>query len=164
MDWTALRRTVATAVRFLDRAIDLSFYPTPEAAAANRRWRPIGLGVMGLADVFFRLRLDFDSDEARELSTLIAEQVALAAYETSADLAERHGRHPAYGETRTADGVLHLDHWPEASPALPERWAALGARNPPAGLRNSRRVAMAPTPSIASIAGSAGGAVPTVAN
>ncbi|MFL6073961.1 MAG: ribonucleoside-diphosphate reductase subunit alpha [Mycobacteriales bacterium] len=164
MDWSALRRTVATAVRFLDRAIDLSFYPTAEAAAANRRWRPIGLGVMGLADVFFRLRLDFDSAEARALSTLIAEQIALTAHETSAELAERHGRHPAYAETRTADGVLHPDHWPDAAMALPERWAALRTRIARVGLRNSLLVAIAPTATIASIAGCAECVEPLVSN
>ncbi|MBB5077942.1 ribonucleotide reductase alpha subunit [Nonomuraea endophytica] len=61
LDWERLAGTVRTAVRFLDRIIDLGFYPTPEAEKANRRWRPIGLGVMGPADVFFALRLPFDS-------------------------------------------------------------------------------------------------------
>lgn len=61
IDWERLRSTVRTAVRFLDRTIDRGFYPTPEAEKANRKWRPVGLGVMGLADVFFTLRLPFDS-------------------------------------------------------------------------------------------------------
>jgi ribonucleoside-diphosphate reductase alpha chain len=56
-DWEKLGRTVRTAVRQLDRVIDLNFYPTPEAAASNARWRPVGLGLMGLQDVFFQLRL-----------------------------------------------------------------------------------------------------------
>ncbi|WP_068924363.1 ribonucleoside-diphosphate reductase subunit alpha [Planobispora rosea] len=150
LDWERLRRTVRTAVRFLDRTIDLGFYPTPEAEAANRRWRPIGLGVMGLADVFFALRLPFDSPEALELSTRIAEEIALAAYGTSADLAAERGRHPSYDDTRAAAGVLHPDHYGAAdSPA----WAALRARIAETGLRNSLMIAIAPTATIASIAG-----------
>ncbi|MEV0236320.1 ribonucleoside-diphosphate reductase subunit alpha [Nonomuraea sp. NPDC050786] len=150
MDWERLRGTVRTAVRFLDRTIDLGFYPTPEAEAANRRWRPIGLGVMGLADVFFALRLPFDSPRALELSTRIAEEIALAAYDTSADLAAERGRHPSYADTRAAGGVLHPDHYGAgASP----RWAALREKVAATGLRNSLMIAIAPTATIASIAG-----------
>ncbi|KAB2382749.1 ribonucleoside-diphosphate reductase subunit alpha [Actinomadura montaniterrae] len=153
IDWDRLRATVRTAVRFLDRTIDRGFYPTPEAETANRKWRPVGLGVMGLADVFFTLRLPFDSAEARELSTRIAEEIALAAYAASADLAEAHGPLPAYAETRTARGQLHLDHFPDAAPARPAEWDALRARIAEVGLRNSLLIAIAPTATIASIAG-----------
>ncbi|QFY11119.1 ribonucleoside-diphosphate reductase subunit alpha [Nonomuraea phyllanthi] len=150
LDWDRLRGTVRTAVRFLDRTIDLGFYPTPEAESANKRWRPIGLGVMGLADVFFRLRLPFDSKEALELSTRIAEEIALAAYDTSADLAAERGRHPSYGDTRAAGGVLHPDHYGAgASP----RWDAVREKIGATGLRNSLMIAIAPTATIASIAG-----------
>ncbi|GGQ10477.1 ribonucleoside-diphosphate reductase [Actinomadura coerulea] len=153
VDWERLRSTVRTAVRFLDRTIDRGFYPTPEAEKANRKWRPVGLGVMGLADVFFTLRLPFDSAEARELSTRIAEEIALAAYHASADLAAAHGPLPAYDATRTARGELHLDHFPDAAPSRPADWEALRARVAEVGLRNSLLVAIAPTATIASIAG-----------
>ncbi|MEV4217524.1 ribonucleoside-diphosphate reductase subunit alpha [Nonomuraea sp. NPDC049725] len=150
LDWERLRGTVRTAVRFLDRTIDLGFYPTPEAETANKKWRPIGLGVMGLADVFFALRLPFDSGPALALSTRIAEEIALAAYDTSADLAAERGRHPSYDDTRAAAGVLHPDHYGAA--ATP-RWDALRAKIAVTGLRNSLMVAIAPTATIASIAG-----------
>ncbi|TYB49585.1 ribonucleoside-diphosphate reductase subunit alpha [Actinomadura chibensis] len=153
VDWERLRATVRTAVRFLDRTIDRGFYPTPEAEAANRKWRPVGLGVMGLADVFFTLRLPFDSDEARELSTRIAEEIALAAYGASADLAAANGPLPAYEQTRTARGFLHLDHFPDAAPERPGEWERLRARVAEVGLRNSLLIAIAPTATIASIAG-----------
>ncbi|TYB68712.1 ribonucleoside-diphosphate reductase subunit alpha [Nonomuraea sp. PA05] len=149
VDWERLRRTVRTAVRFLDRTIDLGFYPTPEAEAANKRWRPIGLGLMGLADVFFALRLPFDSPRALELSTRISEEIALAAYDTSADLAAERGRHPSYADTRAAGGVLHPDHYTAPTP----RWDALREKIARTGLRNSLMIAIAPTATIASIAG-----------
>ncbi|MFJ2029581.1 ribonucleoside-diphosphate reductase subunit alpha [Streptosporangium sp. NPDC087985] len=150
IDWARLRRTVRTAVRFLDRTIDLGFYPTPEAETANRKWRPIGLGLMGLADVFFALRLPFDSPRALELSTRISEEIALAAYATSADLAVERGRHPSYDETRAAGGVLHPDHY--GAGRSPE-WERLRERIAETGLRNSLMIAIAPTATIASIAG-----------
>src|SRR5262249_27913787 len=52
-DFEKLARTVRTAVPMLDRVIDINYYPVEQAASANNRWRPVGLGVMGLQDVFF---------------------------------------------------------------------------------------------------------------
>ncbi|MDQ3610587.1 MAG: ribonucleoside-diphosphate reductase subunit alpha [Actinomycetota bacterium] len=152
VDWGKLRDTVQMAVPFLDRVIDINYYPTEQAAASNPRWRPVGLGVMGLQDVFFALRLPFDSDAARELSTRIAEEIYLTALETSADLAEQHGAHPAFGETRAAGGQLQPDLW-DVTPTQSSRWTALRERVALSGLRNSLLVAIAPTATIASIAG-----------
>jgi ribonucleoside-diphosphate reductase alpha chain len=152
IDWERLRQTVRTAVTFLDRVIDVNYYPTPQAAASNPRWRPVGLGVMGLQDVFFALRLPFDSAGATQLSTRIAEEVYLTALEASADLAEAHGPHPAYPQTRAAAGHLQPDLW-DVTPTQTERWAALRSRIAEHGLRNSLLVAIAPTATIASIAG-----------
>ncbi|MFF3490653.1 ribonucleoside-diphosphate reductase subunit alpha [Streptomyces sp. NPDC002795] len=152
IDWERLDETVRTAVTFLDRVVDINFYPTDQAGRSNARWRPVGLGAMGLQDVFFKLKLPFDSAEARALSTRIAERVMLAAYEASADLAERNGPLPAWEKTRTARGVLHPDHY-DVQLTWPERWAALRERIASVGMRNSLLLAIAPTATIASIAG-----------
>ncbi|AXE22899.1 ribonucleoside-diphosphate reductase subunit alpha [Streptomyces globosus] len=152
MDWERLDETVRTAVTFLDRVVDINFYPTEQAGRSNAKWRPVGLGAMGLQDVFFKLRLPFDSAEAKALSTKIAERIMLAAYEASADLAEKHGPVPAWAETRTAQGVLHPDHY-GTERAWPERWEALRTRIAETGMRNSLLLAIAPTATIASIAG-----------
>ncbi|MFF8641819.1 ribonucleoside-diphosphate reductase subunit alpha [Streptomyces sp. NPDC015345] len=150
--WDRLDETVRTAVTFLDRVVDINFYPTEQAGRSNAKWRPVGLGAMGLQDVFFQLKLPFDSPEARALSTRIAERIMLAAYEASADLAEREGPLPAWEKTRTARGVLHPDHY-GVELTWPERWAALRARIATTGMRNSLLLAIAPTATIASIAG-----------
>ncbi|MFI1481143.1 ribonucleoside-diphosphate reductase subunit alpha [Streptomyces sp. NPDC020747] len=152
IDWDRLDSTVRTAVTFLDRVVDINFYPTEQAGRSNARWRPVGLGAMGLQDVFFKLRLPFDSAEAKALSTRIAERVMLAAYEASVDLAERNGPLPAWEKTRTAQGVLHPDHY-DVELNWPERWAALRERITSVGMRNSLLLAIAPTATIASIAG-----------
>jgi ribonucleoside-diphosphate reductase alpha chain len=152
IDWDKLRRTVRTAVPFLDRVIDLTFYPSEQAAASNPRWRPVGLGVMGLQDVFFALRLAFDSAQARELSTHIAEEIYLTALEASADLAAESGPHPAFGQTRAAAGQLQPDLW-DVTGMQAARWKTLRKRISQTGLRNSLLIAIAPTATIASIAG-----------
>ncbi|HEY3496985.1 MAG TPA: ribonucleoside-diphosphate reductase subunit alpha [Polyangiaceae bacterium] len=151
-DFQKLARTVRTAVRQLDRVIDLNHYPIPTARASNERWRPVGLGVMGLQDVFFQLRLPFDAPAARELSRRIAEEIYFEALSTSIDLAREKGPHAAFAETRAREGFLQFDAW-SVVPEDGARWQALRARLREHGLRNSLLVAIAPTATIASIAG-----------
>ncbi|GHH89537.1 ribonucleoside-diphosphate reductase [Streptomyces capitiformicae] len=152
IDWERLDETVRTAVTFLDRVIDINFYPTEQASRSNAKWRPVGLGCMGLQDVFFKLRLPFDSAEAKALSTRIAERIMLAAYETSVDLAMGRGYHPTFERTRAAQGWLQPDHY-DVELTWPERWEALRDEMAIGGLRNSLLIAIAPTATIASIAG-----------
>jgi ribonucleoside-diphosphate reductase alpha chain len=152
VDWARLAQTVRTAVRFLDRVIDINFYPSSEAAASNPKWRPVGLGLMGLQDLFFHLRLPFDSQAASNLSTKISEEIYFHALSESCELAKIHGPHPAYAETRIASGHLHFDGW-NVDVDNQERWQELRERIREHGLRNSLLIAIAPTATIASIAG-----------
>ncbi|HMH67982.1 MAG TPA: ribonucleoside-diphosphate reductase subunit alpha [Pinirhizobacter sp.] len=153
-DYGKLASTVRTAVRQLDRVIDLNFYPIATAKTANMKWRPVGLGVMGLQDVFFKLRLPFDSEEAKKLSTRIAEEIYFHALVTSNELAEQHGAHPGFAESRAANGDLQFDYWPQATPSdVDGRWTQLRQAIKAHGLRNSLLIAIAPTATIASIAG-----------
>jgi ribonucleoside-diphosphate reductase alpha chain len=151
-DFEKLKNTVRTAVRFLDRVIDINFYPTEEAAVSNRKWRPVGLGLMGLQDVLFQLRLPFDCDTARNLSRRIQEEIYFHALDESCELARLLGRHPNFDETRTAQGLLQFDLW-NVHPDDSERWDALKERIREHGLRNSLLTAIAPTATIASIVG-----------
>lgn len=162
-DFDKLAKTVRTAVKFLDRVIDINYYPIPTASDSNLKWRPVGLGVMGLQDALFRLRLPFDSKEAIELSRRVQEEIYFHALETSCELAEAYGPHPSFQETRAADGLLQFDLW-GASTTEPARWEKLKARIKKAGLRNSLLIAIAPTATIASIVGSYESIEPMVSN
>jgi ribonucleoside-diphosphate reductase alpha chain len=108
---------------------------------------------MGLQDVFFKLRLPFDSTEALAISTRIAEEIYFQALSQSSEIAEEVGAHPGFAETRAANGELQFDYWPNAEPHDPARWEALRERIKAHGLRNSLLIAIAPTATIASIAG-----------
>ncbi|MBX3200463.1 MAG: ribonucleoside-diphosphate reductase subunit alpha [Labilithrix sp.] len=152
LDWDKLARTVRVAVRQLDQVIDLNYYAIPSARASNERWRPVGLGLMGLQDLFFQMRLPFDAPEARELSRRISEEVYFHALSASTELAAQKGAHPAFADTRAARGELQFDAW-DVVPADGARWEALRQRVREQGLRNSLIVAIAPTATIASIAG-----------
>jgi ribonucleoside-diphosphate reductase alpha chain len=151
-DFARLGETVDVAVRQLDRVIDRTWYPIDKAGRGNMKWRPVGLGMMGLQDVFFKLNLPFDSEEAKRLQARIAEEIYYHALKASADLAEELGAHETFPETRAAKGQLQFDLW-GTTPSQPERFEALKARIAEVGLRNSLLVAIAPTATIASIVG-----------
>ncbi len=152
LDFDKLAHTVEAAVRQLDRVIDLNFYPIAAARSSNLRWRPVGLGLMGLQDVFFKLRLPFDSEPARALSRRISAEVYFHALRTSCELAREHGAHPSFAQSRAANGELQFDSWGVA-PDDAERWRDLKSEIRTHGLRNSLLIAIAPTATIASIAG-----------
>ncbi|HEX4493785.1 MAG TPA: ribonucleoside-diphosphate reductase subunit alpha [Acidimicrobiia bacterium] len=151
-DFHKLARTVRTAIRQLDRVIDLNYYPIASTKRSNLRWRPVGLGVMGLQDVFFQLGWAFDAPDARALSKKIAEEVYFHALRASVELARDKGKHPSFDDTRAARGELQFDAW-GVTPSDVARWDALRAEIREVGLRNSLMIAIAPTATIASIAG-----------
>jgi len=151
-DFEKLGGTVRAAIPMLDRVIDINYYPIRQAASSNARWRPVGLGVMGLQDVLFQLRLPFDAPEAVALSSRIQEEIYYAALHTSCELAEKFGAHESFPETRLAQGKFQFDLW-NVQPADADRWNALRERIVNSGVRNSLLIAVAPTATIASIAG-----------
>jgi ribonucleoside-diphosphate reductase alpha chain len=147
-----LAATVATAIPMLDRVIDINFYPIEAAARSNASWRPVGLGVMGLQDVFFQLHIPFDAPEALALSTQIQEEIYYSALNASCTLAEEFGAHENFAETRIAEGHFQFDLW-NVKPANNARWETLRQRIAKSGVRNSLLIAIAPTATIASIVG-----------
>ena len=163
IDFDRLGEIVRTAVPFLDRVVDINFYPTDAAATSNAKWRPVGLGLMGLQDVFFKLGLPFDSPEAMEISRRISEEIYFHALWASTELAEQFGRHAGFGETRLAKGQLQFDLW-GVKPPDPEKWAPLRERIAEHGVRNSLMIAIAPTATIASISGAYECIEPQVSN
>jgi ribonucleoside-diphosphate reductase alpha chain len=151
-DFDQLASTVRTAVRQLNRVIDLNFYPIDTARTANMKWRPVGLGVMGLQDVFFKLRLPFDSTEA--LAVHAHRRGDLFPRAVDVDRAGRAGgAHPGFAESRAREWRTAVRLLAAATPHDDARWDALRERIKQHGLRNSLLIAIAPTATIASIAG-----------
>jgi len=164
-DWDLLRRNVKYAVRHLDRVIDLNFYPIDSAKFSNLKWRPVGLGIMGLQDVFFLKGWAYDSEDARNFNRLILEEIYLSALSASVDIAAERGAHPNFSETRLANGQLQFDLWGvQPSAGNLARWNALRAKIKEIGVRNSLLIAIAPTATIGSIVGSYECIEPQVSN
>ncbi len=162
-DFGKLENTVKTAVKFLDRVVDINFYPIEQASHSNKRWRPVGLGCMGLQDVLFKLKMSFDSEEARELSRKIQEVIYYHALATSCDLSEQFGPHLNFKDTRASEGQLQFDLW-GVTPSMTKEWDQLRERIKTHGLRNSLIIAIAPTATIASICGSYEAIEPQISN
>lgn len=152
IDFAKLKNTVRTAIIELDQVIDVTYYPVSEARNSNLKWRPVGLGIMGLQDVFFTLGMPFDSADALALTRQISEEIYFESLSTSADLAAQKGAHESFHLTRAAQGILQFDLWGE-KPAHEARFHALKERIKKTGLRNSLLIAIAPTATIASIVG-----------
>ncbi|WP_409477154.1 ribonucleoside-diphosphate reductase subunit alpha [Pseudobdellovibrio sp. HCB154] len=162
-DFEKLAKTVQTAVKYLDRVVDINFYPIDTAKDSNHKWRPVGLGIMGLQDAFFQLKYAFDSEAAQKLSARIQEEIYFHALTASAELAEKHGAHTAFADTKAAQGLLQFDLW-GVKPTDETRWNNLKAKIKKTGLRNSLMIAIAPTATIASIVGCYEATEPQVSN
>lgn len=166
-DFELLKTVTNRAVTFLDRVVDINFYPTQESKNSNNRWRPVGLGIMGLQDLLFKLRLPFASDEAKALSARISEAVYYEALTTSQRLAQEYGSFPAFEDSRYVDGKLQVHLAKPLQDFMPELhydWDALAEKIRKTGLRNSLLIAIAPTATIASIVGSFESIEPQLSN
>ncbi|MCM2338355.1 MAG: ribonucleoside-diphosphate reductase subunit alpha, partial [Lysobacter sp.] len=170
LDADKLRRTVRTAMRMLDNVIDINYYATPKARAANVRHRPVGLGIMGFSDALHVMGLAYASDAAVEFADRSMEAVCYHAYWASTELAEERGRYSSFRGSLWDQGILPLDslklladgrgRLSEGGGALVEvdrsatlDWEALRARIGQYGMRNSNCVAIAPTATISNIVG-----------
>lgn len=166
-DYEKLGQVVETAMAFLDRVVDINYYPTPEAKASNHKWRPVGLGLMGLQDALFKMRLPFSSQEAKTTSARISETIYWHALKTSMDLAQKSGPFPAFKDSRYADGMLQVQLAAELQGSMPQLhfdWKRMAEDVRRNGLRNSLLVAIAPTATIASIVGSHESIEPQISN
>ncbi len=158
-----LARTVKTAIRMLDNVININFYPTPEARNSNLKHRPIGLGLMGFQDALLKLGLPFESEQALELADKTHELISYHAILTSSELAEARGSYPSYEGSKWHRGIFPLDTLDllerergvpvEVSRTQRLDWRPVREHVARHGMRNSNTMAIAPTATIANIAG-----------
>ncbi|ABT15231.1 ribonucleotide reductase large subunit [Paramecium bursaria Chlorella virus NY2A] len=161
-DFDDLRKNVKILAKNLDRSIDVMAYPIKEAETSNKLRRPIGVGVQGLQDVFFKLRFSYDSPEARDLNREIFEHIYYAAVEASVELAEIHGPYPTFEGSPASKGILQYHLW-DVTPKSNLDWRGLEERVKK-GIRNSLVTALMPTASTAQICGSVEAFEPITSN
>lgn len=137
----------------LNKIIDVNYYPVPEAENSNRRHRPIGLGVQGLADTLIMLRMPFESDEAQGLNRDIFETIYFASMTASKDLAEKHGAYETFKGSPVSKGIFQFDMWGVTPTSGRWNWDELRKEVKKHGVRNSLLLAPMPTASTAQILG-----------
>lgn len=152
-DFPALRAAVGQVVRNLDAVIDRNFYPAERTRASNLKYRPLGIGVQGLHDVFQELELPADSPTAAALNRRIFEHLYFAALTESHALAVERGPHDKFDTSPAAEGRLSYDLWGDAPRDTSLPWDALKASIRKDGLRHSLLVACMPTASTSQILG-----------
>lgn len=148
-----LHRLTRVITRNLNKIIDLNYYPLPCTERSNRRHRPIGIGVQGLADLFFLMKWSFDSAEAREANRLIFETMYHAALTESCALAKKQGAYESFAGSPASQGRLQFDLWNTGPASDRYDWAQLKRDIQTYGLRNSLLIALMPTASTAQILG-----------
>jgi ribonucleoside-diphosphate reductase alpha chain len=139
----------------LNKVIDRNYYPVAEAKNSNMRHRPVGLGVQGLADAFIKLRLPFDSPEAKVLNEEIFETIYFAALTSSMESAKEEGAYQTYEGSPISQGLFQHNLWGKKDEELSGRWAWGELRNQikENGVRNSLLLAPMPTASTSQILG-----------
>ncbi len=136
----------------LNKVIDVNYYPSSVARFSNLLHRPIGLGVQGLADVFFQTGLSYDSDEAKLLNKEIFETIYYASIKASCDLAKVDGPYATYAGSPISEGKFQFDLW-GTKPTKRWDWDKLREDIKKHGVRNSLTTCIMPTASTASILG-----------
>jgi ribonucleoside-diphosphate reductase alpha subunit len=155
VDYEGLVEIAKHAVRNLNLVIDRTFYPVEKAKISNFKHRPLALGVSGLHDVFFKLRLaSFDCPEARLINKRIFESIYRGAVLASVELAKEHGPYESFSGSPASRGLLQFDLWGLKSKDLYWKdWDNIKQEIIQHGMRNSLLVALMPTASSATIMG-----------
>ena len=154
-DFEKLHSVSKVVTANLNRIIDVNFYPTAKTHRSNMRHRPIGIGVQGLADVFFKMNIPFHSEEAKQLNFEIFETIYHGAVERSCELAVLEGKYETFDGSPASQGLLQFDLWKVDPSKRSSRydWNALKERVKKDGLRNSLLMAPMPTASTSQILG-----------
>ena len=151
-DFERLHEVTQVITRNLNKIIDINYYPVIEAERSNFRHRPIGIGVQGLADAFSKMRMPFDSEEARQLNKDIFETIYHASISESLSLAKRDGHYETFKGSPTSEGILQFDMW-NVTPSDRYDWDGLKKEIIEHGIRNSLLLAPMPTASTSQILG-----------
>lgn len=152
-DHETLYKVTKVITRNLNKVIDVNYYPVPEAEYSNKRHRPIGIGIQGLADTFMMLRMPFDSDEAKQLNKDIFETIYYASMETSMELAIEEGPYETWKGSPISEGKFQFDLWNVTPESNRWNWEELRDKVKEHGVRNSLLVAPMPTASTSQILG-----------
>jgi ribonucleoside-diphosphate reductase alpha chain len=163
-DWQRYEETIRKTTRFLDNVIDMNHYPVPEIDKASKESRRIGLGVMGVADLLYKLRIPYNSKEGYEFQSKLAEALTYYSMEESVALARSRGEFDLCSKTEYPEGKIPVAGYYEKQKGVHYYdWDALIAKIQKHGIRNVLATTVAPTGTLSMIADCSNGMEPTFA-
>ncbi|MGB9002856.1 MAG: adenosylcobalamin-dependent ribonucleoside-diphosphate reductase [Nitrosotalea sp.] len=163
-DWQRYEEAIRKTTRFLDNIIDVNNYPIPEIDQASKDSRRIGLGVMGVADLLFKLRIPYNSQEGYEFQEKLAEALTYYSTEESIALAKTRGPFPLCSKTEYPEGKIPVaGYYEKPKNTRTYDWDALIAKIQKNGIRNVLTTTVAPTGTLSMIADCSNGMEPMFA-
>ena len=164
INYTLLGKMTRAVTYNLNKIIDKNFYPIPAAETSNKRHRPIGIGIQGLADLFIRLRLPFTSPEAKRINCAIFETMYYHALSESNNIAQNNGPYETFQGSPLSEGKFQFDLWGSVKLSGMYDWETLRTDIMSTGVRNSLLIAVMPTASTSQIMGNNECAEPYTSN
>jgi ribonucleoside-diphosphate reductase alpha chain len=151
-DFEKLIEITKTVVKNLNKIIDVNYYPVPETKLSNMKHRPLGIGVQGLSDVYFKMKYPFDSDEAKQLNKDIFEALYFGALSASNEEAIDSYKYSTFDGSPLSQGLFQFDLW-GIKPSDKYDWDKLRKSIMKFGVKNSTLIALMPTASTSQILG-----------
>lgn len=163
-DWQGYEEIIRKTTRFLDNIIDVNNYPVPEINVASKESRRIGLGVMGVADLLYKLKIPYNSKEGYELQSKLSEALTYYSMEESVALANSRGEFPLCSKTEYPEGKIPISGYYEKSKSSHSfEWGPLIEKIKTHGIRNVLTTTVAPTGTLSMIADCSNGMEPAFA-
>ena len=163
-DWQRYEETIRKTTRFLDNIIDVNHYPVEEINVASKESRRIGLGVMGVADLLYKLRIPYNSKEGYELQAKLSEALTYYSMEESVALAKSRGEFPLCSKTEYPEGKIPVaGYYEKPKESHSYEWDALIEKIKKHGIRNVLTTTVAPTGTLSMIADCSNGMEPAFA-
>ena len=163
-DWQRYEEIIRKTTKFLDNIIDVNTYPVKEITVASKESRRIGLGVMGVADLLYKLRIPYNSKEGYELQGKLSEALTYYSMEESVALAKSRGEFPLCSKTEYPEGKIPVaGYYEKPKESHSYEWGALIEKIKTYGIRNVLTTTVAPTGTLAMIADCSNGMEPAFA-
>jgi len=163
-DWQRYEETIRKTTRFLDNVIDVNLYPIPEIDKASKDSRRIGLGVMGVADLLYKLRIPYNSKEGYDFQSKLSEALTYYSMEESVELAKNRNEFPLCSKTEYVEGKIPVaGYYEKPKEQHYYDWDALIAKIQNYGIRNVLNTTVAPTGTLSMLADCSNGMEPTFA-
>lgn len=163
-DWQRYEETIRKTTRFLDNIIDVNNYPVKDIDIASKDSRRIGLGVMGVADLLYKLKIPYNSKEGYELQSKLSEALTYYSMEESVALAKYRGEFPLCSKTEYPEGKIPIPgYYEKPKESHCYEWDALIEKIKKHGIRNVLTTTVAPTGTLSMIADCSNGMEPAFA-